>query len=580
MSEDKGKEIQNNTFSSASNNNNIDEENIMDEQGEIISFDFHRDLVGYESCVCKLIFLKKKFTFTGTGFFCYIPSKDIRVFITNYHVIDDNFLENEKEIAIYYEEGMKEKKKIIDLTLNRAKFTDKTLDVTVLEILDEDLIDNFIEVDEKFIKDKDFEGETVFNLQYPKGGKLKTSTGKIYYKKDINTFEYNAGSESGSSGSPILLYGENKLIGIHRGTESKNSKNYAKKKNIGIYLDKIIPNIKKSSQPENINVIKCLYDIKKEEVDEDIQVYNNINNISQKISSVKIFKEDDVIRRINNGQCRFREEGKYFIFYELDKLVTDLSNMFDNCTSLIKVYMPSFQGNNITDMKNMFNGCSSLKEINFPPSLSTKYVNDMSNLFAECSSIKKIDLSSFNTENVKDMSKLFRGCESLSEIILSPFNTKNVENMSSMFEECENLEELDLSKFNMEKVTYMENMFSGCRKLRNINLKSFNTKCALVMLNIFENCISLKQLDLKAFTFQKVYTMKAMFKGCKSLKEIDLSTFKNTILLDTADMFNGCISLKSIGNCSDKRILGEFEKCKGLKNKDNNEITLEKNQSK
>jgi hypothetical protein len=30
-----------------------------------------------------------------------------------------------------------------------------------------------------------------------------------------------------------------------------------------------------------------------------------------------------------------------------------------------------------------------LKEINFPPSLSTKYVNDMSKLFAECSSIKK-----------------------------------------------------------------------------------------------------------------------------------------------------------------------------------------------
>ena len=135
--------------------------------------------------------------------------------------------------------------------------------------------------------------------------------------------------------------------------EKKNSIN-VKNKNFGIYLDKIIPNIQKYSQPENINVIKCLYNITKEEVDEfkDIQVYNNINNISQKISSVKIFKEDDVIRRINNGQCRFREEGKYFIFYELDKLVTDLSNMFDNCTSLIKVYMPSFQGNNITDMKN------------------------------------------------------------------------------------------------------------------------------------------------------------------------------------------------------------------------------------
>ena len=575
MLEDKRKEFQNNNVNSDSGNNNYDKVKIMNEQNIIVPAYICENVAEYKKCVCKLQFLKNNSAFTGTGFFCYIPSKNIRVFITNNHVIDQEFLNKEKELRIYYEEKREEKEKVIDLRIKRVKYTNATLDVTVIEILDEDLIDEFFEVDEEFIKNKEFLGESVYNLQFPKGDNLKASFGKIKSKKCDYKFVYDAGSESGSSGSPILSVEGNKLIGFHRGCLPEGSSNYDKKKNLGTYFDKIIELIPKSSQPENKNVIKCLYNINEENENQDVQIFNNINNIDEKITEINIFKEDDIKKKLYNGQCRFEKKGKYFIQYHLDSSATDLSDMFNNCTSLIKVYMPSLKDNKIKSMKNMFLKCSSLREINYLPSLNTKDVIDMSNLFSACSSLKKINLSSFNTENVEDMSDLFRECNSLVEVNLTSFNTKNVENMSSMFAECENLREIDLSKFNTEKVIFMTKMFCGCRKLRKINLNSFNPENVIDLSKIFENCISLQKLDLSTFHIPKICAMKEMFKGCISLKEINLSSFKINNFVKINNMFEGCSSLQIIASCSDNRILKEYEKCKGKRNIDNNEYVID-----
>jgi hypothetical protein len=84
----------------------------------------------------------------GTGFFCYIPSKEIKVLITNKHIIDNNFLAKEKELKIYFKEKEYQKNIIINLKSDRFKFSDKNLDIAVIEIVDEDLIDNYFEVDE------------------------------------------------------------------------------------------------------------------------------------------------------------------------------------------------------------------------------------------------------------------------------------------------------------------------------------------------------------------------------------------------------------------------------------------------
>ena len=59
---------------------------------------------------------------TGTGFFCKIPYKN-RIFytlITNYHIIDDNFLENNEYLTLYIDI---DKRKSIDISINRKIYS-------------------------------------------------------------------------------------------------------------------------------------------------------------------------------------------------------------------------------------------------------------------------------------------------------------------------------------------------------------------------------------------------------------------------------------------------------------------------
>ena len=507
--------------------------------------------------VCKIEISNKITKTYASGFFCHIQSKELRVLISNNHVINEQFLKNVKELTIYLTDNNEEIKKIINLDSERLKYTNEALDITIIEILDEDLIDSFFEIDENFIKNKKFLNETVFNLQYPQGGNLNISFGKILQTYKENKFLYDAGSDSGSSGSPIILFEDFTVIGIHKGVK-KNKNDFRLKINKGIYLDKIINLIPKSTRPENKNIIGCTYDIKKEDINKDIQVYNNINNIERYIKSVSIYRQDEKKRRINNGMYKFDKEGKYFIFYEFDKTVNDLSHIFNNCSTLTRVNMPTFNDSDITNMSYMFNKCISLKRIDFLNSFNTKNVANMSDMFRGCISLENINLSSFNTENVKKMSGLFRGCSSLKKIDLSSFNTKNALDLSYMFKGCKKLLNINLSSFNTEKVTDMSHMFDKCQQLEEINLNTFNTQNNRNFSYMFENCNSIKKLDLSSFNTINNINMKNMFNNCNNLKEINLSTFKTNNMAITENMFLGCSSLEILDSCTDKKIIEEF----------------------
>ena len=364
-----------------------DEENIIqNEQNTTVDID---KIQTSTKCICKIEAVMNGKQNFGTGFFCHIASKEIRVLITNNHIIDNNFLAKEKELIIYFEEK-KIQKKIINLKYDRFKFSDKNLDVTVIEIVDEDLIDNFFEVDEDKIYNNEFINESVFNLQFCQREKLKISLGKILKKLSKKSrFLYEAGTEYGSSGSPIILNNEFKVIGIHKGALKKTINN--NKINVGIYLEQIIKLIPKSSHLDNKNVIKCVYDIKKKDVDKDIKVFDNINYIEKNIKSISILREDEKKREVKGGgKCRFEKEGKYTIFYSLDNSAYNLNDLFRDCSNLIKIYMPSFTDNKILCMSRMFKECVSLENINFLSSFNTKNVNNISDMFSNCYYLENI----------------------------------------------------------------------------------------------------------------------------------------------------------------------------------------------
>ena len=152
------------------------EESIIKEDNPIIDVEQIEYIIGsgIKNCICKIITKIK----TGTGFFVNIPEKNIKVLITNNHVINEEYFEKENKIVLF----ILEEKKEINLEINRYRLTDEKLDYTIIEILEEDNINNYLEISKEIYNKND----QVYTFEYPSGGKLKYSHGKIIEIKDNN----------------------------------------------------------------------------------------------------------------------------------------------------------------------------------------------------------------------------------------------------------------------------------------------------------------------------------------------------------------------------------------------------------
>lgn len=116
----------------------------------------------------------------------------------------------------------------------------------------------------------------------------------------------------------------------------------------------------------------------------------------------------------------------------------------------------------------MFGAKNKIETINFSNGIDTSNVTNMTEMFRDCTSLIKLDLSIFDTFNVTKMNYMFSGCKSLPNINLNSFDTSNVTSMREMFYNCYSLTELDLSSFDTNNVTSMNSMFSGTSNLKTI----------------------------------------------------------------------------------------------------------------
>ena len=530
----------------------IDENCIINEANEIIDCDLIEKIFNskVKKCVCKIKQEIKKedklILKTGTGFFCNIPSKNIKVLITNNHVLDIEFLKKEEKIIIFIEKEKKE----LNLEIARLKIADKELDFAIIEILEEDNISNFLEIDE-YINTDDYTNEQIFSFQYPSGSKLKYSHGKINKKLD-KYFVYSLGTDGGSSGSPIILVDRLKLIGLHKGKLDSEKNNEI---GLGIPMNLII---------NKINYIKCVFNIKEKNIDKEIQILNNgFNDLTgftikneEVENNIKIILDKEI--RDCFFKYKFKKEGKFRIYYIPEKELTNMSYMFNRCQDMEEIDLLSFNTIKANNMAHMFNGCSLLKNIDLS-SFNTKNVVDMNHMFAGCSSLNEIDLSSFNTNNVTNMSWMFSACSKAIEIKLGAFNTENVADMGGMFSGCSSLKEIDLSSFNTINVVDMQCMFGGCSSLKEINLSSFNTINLTNIGCMFCGCSSLNQINLSTFNINKLTDVGSLFYGCSSLKDINISSFNTNNKVEICcNMFKG-ISSSSNLICDDPKIIEKFK---------------------
>ena len=175
----------------------------------------------------------------GTGFFTKIPygSKFLPVLITNNHVINNNDISNKKTISLYLNND--KITKTIKLDKNRKIYTDEQLDVTIIEIKEnEDNLNNkYLELDDEIISyfklnkkenpnyiNNIYSNKSIYLINYPEDNDVAVSYGKPPILDELNKSKiyHYCTTKEGSSGSPILLIKNQKLIGIHYGS----SKNY------------------------------------------------------------------------------------------------------------------------------------------------------------------------------------------------------------------------------------------------------------------------------------------------------------------------------------------------------------------
>ena len=204
----------------------IKEEDIINEDNEIIDFEKIKKAIDSHlaKSVCKILIESFKnglpVIITASGFFCNYSSKKVKFLMTNNHVLNQEFLDNEENLNYIIEDNGNQEKRQLNLKLKRYKFTDKELDFTIIEIRKEDKILNFIDIDEN-INLNIAEKEYLFSLNYTKGEQLKYSHG-IYLKKNNKYFIYTIGTNHGASGAPIFLLKKKKIIGLHKGSLKKN----------------------------------------------------------------------------------------------------------------------------------------------------------------------------------------------------------------------------------------------------------------------------------------------------------------------------------------------------------------------
>ena len=345
---------------------------------------------------------------TGTGFF--IEIEKIKFIMTNNHIITQKMVDSKKNFI------MKIKNNTIEIKLDKYKryirCFEKPIDITIIEILEEDNIKNeevkFLEFDLEYCNgyESNF-NKDIYSFQYDFGRDIPDlGYGKILRINNHFEFEHNIDTDFGSSGSPIILNENNKVIGIHKGKKGNKKRTNVMSNQgtfLGIIKDKISCDIHKLRYAKNV---KSIYN---QECNNRIleNVYENYDdNCYGNIYETELCKEFN--RQLN------------FCFNDDN----NISHNFNEDWNILK-------RNNVKN-KRMISNCKSLKELPDNSEWNTNNIINTSEIFFSKSLKVLPDNSEWNTNNITNMNDMFSNCKSLKELPdISKRNTKKITNMRS-----------------------------------------------------------------------------------------------------------------------------------------------------
>ena len=271
------------------------------------------------NCICKI---KHN---NGIGFFCKIQldNKIMNLLITNYNIINEDYIKENKEIELMLNEYIIK----IDISIRRKIYYSKEYNITLIELKEEDKIKEYIELDDYNGK---YENKSIYILGYPNKDNICVSY-CILNKIDNNNIICHI--DNISLGSPILNLKNNKLIGIN----IFNNKNILLK----YVLNDIINNnkftfIKKIGKGGfgNVNLILNNLDNKYYALKEiEIKKVDNINILKNEINILSKFNCDNIIKYYDS----YKDNNKFYILMEYcDGNLKDFINKYIENNELIE----------------------------------------------------------------------------------------------------------------------------------------------------------------------------------------------------------------------------------------------------
>ena len=534
-------------------------------------------------------------------------NKSIPIMITNYEIINEEYLSNNTSIIV----SINNEIKIINF--GNAKYLNKEYNLAIIEI--KPIKNNeiyFLDLDDYLYKkepEQYFNRETIYTIHYNKENNISVLYGTI---KTIRKFEidYLSYPHLINLCWPIFNSSNNKLIGLYN-----NNLNHSNK---GIFFKYMINEFIKEyrhimSNQNKKNEINILINIDKKDLNKKIYFLNNyayeeneelfllnktntelyINNFNKKIEYKKYFIP--------------KKEGDFNIKLKFSINLRDCSYMFAGCENIIKINFIYFNTKYVTNMKYMFHRCKRLKSIDLF-SFDTKIVTDMSDMFSYCENLNDLDLTSFDTTNVINMKYMFYNCnkltnltflkpkEEIDEIALDEIRPSLNPNFHIYSKEINKNEIVNkyknkirisvyVDKENINKEIYFLDNYEyenneGIKHYHD-NLKELNKSNTDLYINKYHNkldfkkyfipkkegiytillefnvnltdcsymfagCENIIKIKFDSFDTKYVTNMKYMFYDCNSMKKIKLSSFDTKNVANMSNMFSGCNQLNSL----------------------------------
>ena len=283
--------------------------------------------------------------------------------VTNYHIIDDNFLKENSKLKIQIGDEPIPKEIYINKDRKIYFSSNEEYDIMIIR-LNEKIDDlkniNYLEIDDYLLNHNSelaYEDTSIYILHYPMGKEITVSYGYGITKEKGKKYDiiHKCKTTNGSSGSPILNLATNKLIGIHKSFISNKYKNISY--NIGSFLKyPLIEMQKKNPSNRDIQFRKINYHKHKQSKIMEPQAKietKNLKNINNEIPSDYYSYRQLNIKVLNNfNNEHFITDCKNFDSNTLNKQNVKYTRNIS--TSKISINNNNFYNNHNYTKSNFF----------------------------------------------------------------------------------------------------------------------------------------------------------------------------------------------------------------------------------